>query len=335
MAMAEIAPTRSRTDPTALGQQQERSQRSHIPRRLHTSSFRSKGQFGDSSDNSRRHHSHRHHAKDTVQSAIELKPPISFDHLLRRDKKYSPDSSREASGTAAQLQADGMQEREEERIIRPEDVAKAKRENTDREEQLRADLKGVEEVGMSSTRQLDDTYYAILEKTSLLRSTVASLQRLADESKRMHSSFKEDAAKLEKETQQSVNSFGNFSPQEKTINDLVDNLQGSKDRTDGLNNRLESARLRVEAFEQRETAKLAKRRTRWRITWGTLLGVVALIFAILLARNRRRVGLQLDTVGQQLARIGDEMEDVAAPLSSRFRPSSTVDPYLRHLFDDL
>ena len=332
--MAELLPTRSRTDPPAP--EQQRTERALIPRRLHASTLRSKGQFD--SGNHHQHHHRRHHAKDTVQSAIELKPPITFDHILRRDKK-SPDSSRTGSQNQQLQQLDrnaSIQQPEIiQRRVRPEDVAKAKRDNAKREEDLRESLRNVEEVGMSSTRQLDDTYYAILEKASILRSTVSSLQQLADESRRLHSSFQEDTNKLERDTKQNLDSFGNFNQQERTINKLVSKLQDSKGRTDQLNDRLESARLRIEGYEEREIVKQAKRRQRWHITWGTLLGVFTLIVAILLARNRRAVGHQLDTVGEHLVRLGDIAEDVVAPLSARLKSPPSEDPYLRSLFDEL
>lgn len=155
--------------------------------------------------------------------------------------------------------------------VRPEDVDKAKKENERREEELRTSLKNVEDIGMNSTRQLDETYYAILEKASNLHATVASLQQLANESKAMHTSFEEDTSNLEKETKENLDSFGNFDQQEKAINDLVSKLQASKGTTDNLNDRLESARLRVEAYEASENAKQSKRRTRLRITYGSTL----------------------------------------------------------------
>ena len=334
--MAEIAPTRSRTDPPAP-EQQQRSERPLIPRRLHASSLRSKGQHG-SGNMQHHHHRHSRSAKETVQSAIDLRPPITFEHLLRRDKK-SPDSSRRGSSIPQQQQVDGAgsvpQADVPKKLARPEDVTKLKKENEKREEQLRASLKSVEEMSMSSTRQLDDTYYAILEKASILRSTVASLRQLADESRRMHASFEEDTSKLDRDTQRNLSSYGNFQQQEKTINELVTKLSDSKGRTNKLNDRLESARLRVEAFEKREDAKLAKRRVRWNIMWGTLVAVVVLVIAILLARNRRRVGRQLDTVGEHLVKLGDIAEDVMLPIHSKLRPSPSEDPYLRKLFDGL
>jgi hypothetical protein len=331
--MAEIAPTRSRTDPAAPEQHQ---QRPLVPRRLHAGSFRSKGQYNSGSHN---HHSYRHHAKETVQSAIELKPPVNFDHILKRDKR-TPESSRRGSGTAmgpSGAQADGITIRREAKVqrreFRPEDVDKARKENDKREEQLRESLKSVEEVGMSSTRQLDDTYYAILEKASILRSTVASIQQLADESRKMHSNFQEETGKMERETTQQLEGYGNFEQQEKRINELVGQLQGSRQRTNALNDRLESARLRVEAFEQQENTREAKRRVRMHVAWTSAVAVLVLIVAIILAKNRKAVSRQVGSMTEQLVKLGDIAEDVVVP--ARLKASSTGDPYLEKLFDEL
>ena len=325
--MAELLPTKSRTDPPAPEQQH---------RKKYASSFRSKGQYASSNHG---YHSHRHHAKETVQSAIELKPPITFDHLLRPHRK-SPDSSRRGSSTPMQGQVDGAgtmpQPETRRRDVRPQDVDKARKENARREEQLRESLKNVEEVGMSSTRQLDDTYYAILEKASILRSTVASIQHLADESRKMHSSFREDTAKIERDTTHTLDGYGNFEQQEKRIDELVSHLQDSRGRTGTLNDRLESARLRVEAVEQQEDARQAKRRVRWHILWTTTLAVLVLVVAILLAKNRRAVGRQVGSVTEQLVKLGDIAEDVVVmPLSSMLRAKPSEDPYLKKLFDEL
>lgn len=216
-----------------------------------------------------------------------------------------------------------------------QDVEKARKENERREEELRQSLKNVEDVAMSSTRELDDTYYSILEKASILRSTVQSLQQLAEESRRMHLTFDQDTQQLEKETNDNLASFNNFEQQEETINELVQRLQASRGKTEGLNERLESARHRVEAFEQRENEKEANRRKRWHFIWGSLALVVLLVIPILVARNRRAVGHQLNDVGHRLAKMGDIVEEVAEPVKRKLRPSPSEDPYLQRLFDEL
>lgn len=317
--MAEIVPTRSHTDSAVTEK--------HKSRR----SFRSGTQST--------HHRRRQHAKETVQSAIELRSPITFDNILRRDKKDS-DSSRRDSSTLQQQPVDGALDSPSQQArpkpVTPADLAKAKRENARREEDLRKSLKEVEEVGMSSTRQLDDTYYTILEKASILRSTVASLQQLADESRRMHAAFQEDTRKIEEDAKQNMQSFGNFDQQEKTISELVSKLEGSRERTEELNQRLESARLRVEAYEEHENAKAGRRRKQLHAMWMSLVAIGVLVAAIVLAKHRRAVGQKLSAVNQQLAGFGDTMNEViGSPLASILRPTPSEDPYLQKLFDDL
>lgn len=318
--MAELAPARALTEPRETGDKK----RSERPSRLRATSFRK--------DHS---HRHRHLAKETVQSAIDLKPPIAFEHLLRRDKKDSDSSRRGSSHTqqrqdAQQQQYDGSREVSglQTRQVREADVDKARKENEKREADLRESLQGVEEVGMSSTRQLDDTYYAILEKAAILRSTVASLQQLVEESRKLHSTFQDDSRKVDNDIRQSAESFGQFEQQGDKISDLVSKLEASRGRTEELNGRLESARLRVEAYEERENVKAVRRRARFNITWMSLLGVAVLIVAILAIKNRKLVEKQFDIVS-------DHLSDVVGPLSSRLMASPTEDPYLRKLFDEL
>ncbi|KAI7163639.1 hypothetical protein KC349_g1211 [Hortaea werneckii] len=283
-------------------------------------------------------HRHRDRAKDTVQSAIDLKPPISFDQLLRRDRK-SPLTSRRESPSQQQrdieewqVQQQIQQERETRARVTAQDVEKVKAENEKREQELARSLKEVEDMGMSSTRQLDDTYYAILEKASILRSTVASLQQLADESRRMHQQFKDDSGALETDTRDNIDHFNNFEEQEKTINELVSKLQSSKDETNKLNERLEKARTRIENYEQKQEAHRAKRRKQWHAIGGTLLGVILLVVAVLLLRHRRDVAEQMGVVGQKLATAGDVVYGAGSNLT---KPSPPEDPKLRQLFDEL
>ncbi|KAI6857600.1 hypothetical protein KC343_g9336 [Hortaea werneckii] len=283
-------------------------------------------------------HRHRDRAKDTVQSAIDLKPPISFDQLLRRDRK-SPLTGRHESPSQQQrdieewqVQQQIQQEREARARVTAQDVEKLKAENEKREQELARSLKEVEDMGMSSTRQLDDTYYAILEKASILRSTVASLQQLADESRRMHQQFKDDSGALETDTRENLDHFNNFEEQEKTINELVTKLQSSKDETNKLNERLEKARTRIETYEQKQEAHRAKRRKQWHAVGGTLLGVVLLVVMALLLRHRRDVAAQMGVVGQKLAAAGDVVYGAGSNLT---KDSPPEDPYLRQLFDEL
>ncbi|KAM3418580.1 hypothetical protein BST61_g4556 [Cercospora zeina] len=280
-----MSPTRSRTDPP--------DERSHLHRRLHSSSLRNRAFTGGEKEK----HGYRHAAKETVQSAMDLRPPISFDTLLRRDKKGA-ESGRHAGSKHSHQHRTSQQQRDldewtrqqaqlaPKRQIRPVDIENAKRENEKRENVLRDDLAAVEDVAMNSTRQLDDTYYAILEKVSLLRNTVSGLQQLAEDSRSMHAKFKQDSDQLEQNTKTTFDSFAEFEPQQETINELVDQLKKSKQRTDRLNERLEAARHRMEAYEAREKQNRRTSRQRWSAIWVGLAGLLVLFIGFLLAKHR-------------------------------------------------
>ena len=310
-----------------MAQQSDHSH--HLHKRLHSNTITGKAS----------HHRHRSRAKETVQSAIDLVPPISFDHLRRRDKKTADPSQggsatpqqRDEAERRSQQQAQAEADREARRRVTPQHVAKAKADNAKREEELRRSLKQVEELGMNSTRQLDDTYYAILEKAAILRSTVASLQQLAEESRRMRAQFDGDAKKVEEDTTGTLAGFKKFDEQERAINELVEKLQQSKRDTAELNARLESARERVAAFERSQKEKWSKRRKQWQASWGVLVGVLVLVIAVLVFKHRRRLVLEFDL-------SGGLAEGVAAIRSLpvlQAKASPGEDPYLHRLFDTL
>jgi tetrahydromethanopterin S-methyltransferase subunit G len=272
-----------------------------------------------------------------------LRPPISFDALLRRDKK-SPDSSRNGSGnqhgTPSTQQHhngyDGTSEQAQrpvEPAVKPMDVKIAQENNEKREKELRTSLQNVEVVAMSSTRQLDDTYYTILDKASLLRSTVANLQQLAEEAREMDALFHERSEKIEEDTRGLLSSFDNFNAQEKIITELVDKLKASKTETNQLNDRLEAARNRVEAYEQREKVKAANRRKRWGAIWGVLVGLLVLVVAFVVVRNRSEVGSRVHGVVETMDRLGSELRASVTALNPL--PSHSEDPYLKRLFDEI
>ena len=60
-------------------------------------------------------------------------------------------------------------------------------------------------------------------------------------------------------------------------------------------------------------------------------GVRAITFgiaAVVLGKNREVVSHKLDVVGHEVARLGEAVD-------AKFKGSSTEDPYLRELFDDI
>ncbi|KAF2716590.1 hypothetical protein K431DRAFT_289290 [Polychaeton citri CBS 116435] len=335
------SPARARTDPTHVSPTKSSSrQHGHsVTRRLHANSL-----LGRDRERHHHHYSVRHSAKDHVQSAVEIKPPVSFENFLRRERKRggteSTDASRRGSGPkggngtgldgASESQLSSQEAIERERRKRAHvteaHVAIERARNEKRQEELRDRLKSLDELGMQSMRQLDDTYYMILEKASSLRSTVASLQKLADQGMRMHKTFEEETSTLEKGTRGSAEGWEGFSEQQRIVNELVMKLQDNKAQTEKLNGRLHVARKRVEAYDDRQRRQHVRSQNRWRMIWFALATLVIFMLSLLIARHRKSVGKVIDDFG---------LGYLPAAAHSRPRQAAEEDAYLRKLFDDL
>jgi predicted RNase H-like nuclease (RuvC/YqgF family) len=105
---------------------------------------------------------------------------------------------------------------------------------------------------MKTTRQLDDVYYSILEKLSVLQSTISNLQDLSSMTRDLHKEFQSETSTFESEMRDQIVAFGEFDNPKQTIGDFETRVKTSKAKADELSARLESARARVLALESEE-----------------------------------------------------------------------------------
>lgn len=105
---------------------------------------------------------------------------------------------------------------------------------------------------MSTTRRLDDTYYSILEKVSHLHSTIDGLQELLTLTKKLGDEFASDGDELVDEVNNSLDSIGDFESQARLLEDFEARITAGKEKAARLNERLETARKRVEGREKLE-----------------------------------------------------------------------------------
>jgi DNA repair ATPase RecN len=130
--------------------------------------------------------------------------------------------------------------------------------------ELRSSLQKLSDQSLRTSRQLDDTYYSILEKVSVLRQTIGSLQELSGRTKELHHQFEADTNELVDEVQGQLEGFSNFNAQEEQVGVLEERIKAGKDRAEYLTKRLDDARKRVEVrakveaeWEARTTRMLA------------------------------------------------------------------------------
>jgi chromosome segregation ATPase len=117
---------------------------------------------------------------------------------------------------------------------------------------LRTALKTLSDQSLKTSRRLDDTYYSILEKVSVLRQTIGSLQELSGLTKELHENFESDTKELLDDVQGQFDGFDHFENQQQELVDLEDRIQVGKKKADCLTERLAKAKERVDARAQAE-----------------------------------------------------------------------------------
>jgi chromosome segregation ATPase len=117
---------------------------------------------------------------------------------------------------------------------------------------LRTALKSLSDQSLKTSRRLDDTYYSILEKVSVLRQTIGSLQELSGLTRELRENFESDTTELVDDVQGQFDGFDNFDDQQQQILGLEDRIQVGKQKADSLTDRLAKAKERVDARAQAE-----------------------------------------------------------------------------------
>lgn len=118
--------------------------------------------------------------------------------------------------------------------------------------ELRSSLQTLSDQSLKTSRHLDDTYYSILEKVSLLRQTIGSLQELSGLTKELHENFRSDTQELVEDIKGQFDAFGNFEKQQEQVAALEERIKAGKEKADSLTARLMEAKKRVEARAKSE-----------------------------------------------------------------------------------
>jgi hypothetical protein len=148
----------------------------------------------------------------------------------------------------------------------------------------------IEDLGAFSnaaTRRLDETYYAILEKTSALQNTIAALKDLAETSHEIYEDFEKDSQGLESEVLTQLSSLGQFNEQQDKIDSLQGRITTGRERIQALTKRVDVVRTRVEGWEKADRHWQEKTRKRLRIIWSVMSVIVTLLVALLIHIYKR------------------------------------------------
>lgn len=266
----------------------------------------------DSKQKKEKKHHHRphrhHHARDTIQSAVQLQHPFSFDNYnpLRRAQQHhhhkharqqspnKPDPAQQSANDAQQEQPPKPQwspeveyavDHPQRRLVTPHTIAFERKLRERRQEHVSSALNALSRDAHTATRKLDDTYYALLQKVGVLKATIASFQDLhscLDDTAR---DFAQRSDALVKDITGQIDAFNSMSDQDQNIDQLVSRLHTAKERAETFEARLESCRLRLEQWEKKEQEKNTRNNRRWVMALTALSVFVFLLLSIILWRK--------------------------------------------------
>lgn len=146
---------------------------------------------------------------------------------------------------------------------------------------LSQSLAELNDFAAGASRRLDDAYYAVLEKMSMLHNTVAALKDLAETSQDVYESFERDSRKLENEFATQVGAMGHFQTQQSKITSLQSRIHDGRSKMKALTDRVDAVRHRIELWERADKHWQEKTRKRLKIIWSTMSVLVVLVIILL------------------------------------------------------
>lgn len=291
-------------------------------------------------------HNHHSHAAHSPAHAVKeaAKTASSKVHSTAHAAYESRNPGQNRSAGDSRLLSEDAGRRSSTRPVRPEDLAAERKRHGLRDEELDSSLKTLTDLATSMTRQLDTTFYAILEKAEQLRKMVGQLQQLSADSTTLHQRFEEDAGQVREKTENEIDQFKAFKEQGDQVAGLESRMKVGTERAERLSARLEQARNRVAKWQEREAEWQSKTRTRLRasgITTGCVAGAIFLLLLLrwLWLKRQEEVGLEarLNDTGRELS-LWDLRHTFSLPFRDtipRLKQQALGDDKRLQLLDDL
>ncbi|KAI1779930.1 hypothetical protein F4818DRAFT_401092 [Hypoxylon cercidicola] len=227
----------------------------------------------------RYHHLHHHHQrKDRDNDALSAGPMLQLPRgpvELPRSEGATPSAAFDTNLRTSMLSSasedftyNTASTTPQQPIINQEELLRGQKEKAaSRIAGLRKSLMELSTFSTETTRRLDDTYYAVLEKLNMLQGTITDLKELAGMSQELDESFKVESQELVSELEQQVDSFGQFDDQQKRILELRGRIHAGRDKVDTLSSRVDVVRERIEGWERADMEWQERTRKRLKIMW--------------------------------------------------------------------
>lgn len=204
----------------------------------------------------------------------------------------------------------------------------------------------------TTTRRLDDTYYAVLEKLGMLQSTIAAFKELADNSQELNEVFKTESREVAAEVESQLDAFGQFDDQQQRIEDLQGRIQTGREKVQALSERVGVVQKRIEGWERADKEWQERTRKRLKVVWlimSSLVCIVALLFVSAkyglgsidassvsdLATGKNYGRPPLDDLSNNGSKSAEAMTDEVREELNKRRGDGSVEDALLRAFDEL
>ncbi|APA05807.1 hypothetical protein sscle_01g005770 [Sclerotinia sclerotiorum 1980 UF-70] len=232
------------------------------------------------------HHHHHHHPhihrreKEEKFSQSTLQKALGPSEELSRSEGVSSNESRNGSRRHSIFSStvDGFDfsRTSERRPLREGELEAEKEKSAMMAKELRNALTDVNAVADHTTRNLDATYYSVLEKLGDLHRTIGSLKELAAMTRQLNEDFNTEGEELVEESRAQLEGFEEFEAQEQKITALEKRVKEGRNTIDILSGRVDIVRKRVKGWEKAEQEWQDKTRKRLKMMW-ILMSICATI----------------------------------------------------------
>ncbi|ELR02436.1 hypothetical protein VC83_04312 [Pseudogymnoascus destructans] len=134
----------------------------------------------------------------------------------------------------------------------------------------------------TTTSRLDNTYYSVLEKLSVLQASIASLKELSLIARQLNEDFDDDSQDVAREIQEQIKAFGDFKEPQTKIESLQARIQTGREKVNKLGARVEVIRKRAERWAKVEDQWQEKTRKRIKLFWGLSATTVVVLVGLLI-----------------------------------------------------
>ncbi|KAL2128298.1 hypothetical protein VTI74DRAFT_9376 [Chaetomium olivicolor] len=173
---------------------------------------------------------------------------------------------------------------------------------------LARSLSELETFASSTTRQLDDTYYAFLEKLSTLQGTITALKELAEHARQLNTSFSAEAAEVVADINSQLDAFGNFEEQQQRIEALRSRILAGRGQIRALSERVDAVSEKIEGWQRADKEWQEKTRKRLKVVWIVTSVVIFLVVTLFVGSQYAGEGME----GKTAVTLGALVKDADA-----------------------